>query len=55
MKEEVTKNGQRISNQLYFTRQTVQNACGTVALIHALTNNRDLLEIQRKYQWLKLF
>jgi len=34
-----------ISPNLYFTRQTVSNACGTVALIHALANNRDTLDI----------
>ena len=30
---------------MYFTRQTVQNACGTVALIHALANNKNNLNI----------
>jgi len=36
---------QKLSPNLYFTKQTVQNACGTVALIHALANNRDALNI----------
>jgi len=35
----------KISPNLYFTKQTVQNACGTVALIHALANNRKTLDI----------
>lgn len=34
-----------ISPNVYFTRQTVSNACGTVALIHALANNKETLEI----------
>ncbi|XP_059155631.1 ubiquitin carboxyl-terminal hydrolase-like isoform X2 [Physella acuta] len=26
---------------LYYTKQTIDNACGTVALVHALANNQD--------------
>jgi ubiquitin carboxyl-terminal hydrolase L3 len=30
---------------LYFTKQTVGNACGTVALIHIIANNRNAVEV----------
>ena len=40
--------GQEIGNvdpsfpsSVYFMRQTIGNACGTVALVHALANNED--------------
>merc|ERR1719223_704869 len=36
---------QKVSQNVYFTKQTVSNACGTVALIHALANNKDILDI----------
>jgi len=36
---------QVVSPNLYFTRQAVSNACGTVAMIHALANNKEILEI----------
>ena len=29
----------------YFMKQTISNACGTVALIHAIANNMDHLDI----------
>lgn len=34
-----------MSENLFFTRQTVQNACGTVGIIHSLANNKDVLNI----------
>ena len=33
--------GQVVSPKLYFMRQTISNACGTVALMHSLANNRE--------------
>ena len=34
--------GQEVSPKLYFMRQTISNACGTVALMHALANNQQM-------------
>jgi len=45
LEEHATKENQKVSPNLYFTRQIVRNACGTVALIHALSNNSKLLNI----------
>jgi len=28
---------------LYYTKQTIGNACGTVAIVHALANNQDVI------------
>ena len=33
-----------VSQQPFFIRQTIGNACGTVALLHALCNNEDKIE-----------
>ena len=43
--ESLKNSPQSISANLYFTKQTVSNACGTVALIHSLANNKEPLEI----------
>ena len=29
---------------MYFMKQTIGNACGTVAMIHSIANNTDVLE-----------
>lgn len=39
------KKSKATSPELFYTKQTVQNACGTVALIHALANNKKALNI----------
>ncbi|XP_078077717.1 ubiquitin carboxyl-terminal hydrolase isozyme L3 isoform X2 [Mustelus asterias] len=38
--------GQKVAPQVYFMKQTISNACGTIGLIHALANNRDKLEFE---------
>jgi len=37
--------GQVVSDKVYFMKQFVGNACGTVALIHSLANNADKIEL----------
>lgn len=36
---------QKISPNVYFTKQTIRNACGTVGVIHSLANNKEALNI----------
>jgi len=45
--EETLKNTpQVIPESLYYMKQTISNACGTVAMIHAVANNRDRVELK---------
>jgi ubiquitin carboxyl-terminal hydrolase L3 len=36
--------GQEVSPDVYFMKQTIGNACGTIGLIHAVANNQEHLE-----------
>ncbi|XP_072542029.1 ubiquitin carboxyl-terminal hydrolase isozyme L3 isoform X2 [Salminus brasiliensis] len=38
--------GQEVSSEVYFMRQTIGNACGTIGLIHAVANNQGHLEFE---------
>ncbi|XP_066562667.1 ubiquitin carboxyl-terminal hydrolase isozyme L3 isoform X2 [Amia ocellicauda] len=40
----IKSQGQEVSSEVYFMKQTIGNACGTIGLIHAVANNRDRLE-----------
>lgn len=35
--------GQTVSENLWFTKQTISNACGTVGMLHAFANNSDIV------------
>lgn len=39
--EKIKKDGQVVSDEVYFTKQTVGNACGTVGIIHVVANNME--------------
>ncbi|KAI8893915.1 hypothetical protein BC833DRAFT_606828 [Globomyces pollinis-pini] len=41
----IITNGQVVSKDLYFIRQTIGNACGTIGLFHSLANNVEHLNI----------
>lgn len=32
------------SSDLFFVKQTISNACGTIAIVHSLANNRDKIQ-----------
>jgi ubiquitin carboxyl-terminal hydrolase L3 len=38
---------QSVPSDLYFLKQTVSNACGTIALMHAVGNNRNTLNLEQ--------
>nr|XP_028584192.1 ubiquitin carboxyl-terminal hydrolase isozyme L3 isoform X2 [Podarcis muralis] len=38
--------GQEVKPSVYFMRQTISNACGTIGLIHAIANNRDKINFE---------
>ncbi|KAL7881778.1 hypothetical protein AOLI_G00086260 [Acnodon oligacanthus] len=38
--------GQEVSSEVYFMKQTIGNACGTIGLIHAVANNQRHLEFE---------
>ncbi|TPX68740.1 hypothetical protein SpCBS45565_g02937 [Spizellomyces sp. 'palustris'] len=44
--ERLRREGQVVSPHIYFVRQTIPNACGTIGLLHALANNTDLLTLR---------
>ena len=35
------------NQQPFFMRQTIDNACGTIALLHAFCNNKDVLDVNK--------
>ncbi|KAJ3299192.1 Ubiquitin carboxyl-terminal hydrolase isozyme L3 [Borealophlyctis nickersoniae] len=43
--ERIKSQGQTVSPNLYFVRQTIGNACGTIGLLHALANNGERLQL----------
>ncbi|EGG19317.1 peptidase C12 family protein [Cavenderia fasciculata] len=44
--DEITKNGQLVSEKVYFMKQIVGNACGTIAIIHSVLNNSNVIEFK---------
>ncbi|KAK6487163.1 ubiquitin carboxyl-terminal hydrolase isozyme L3-like [Huso huso] len=40
----IKSQSQEVSSEVYFMKQTISNACGTIGLIHAVANNQDRLE-----------
>ncbi|XP_042316074.1 ubiquitin carboxyl-terminal hydrolase isozyme L3 isoform X1 [Sceloporus undulatus] len=38
--------GQEVKPSVYFMKQTISNACGTIGLIHAIANNRDKINFE---------
>jgi ubiquitin carboxyl-terminal hydrolase L3 len=47
--DRLVASGQHISPQVYFMKQLVGNACGTVAVVHCLANNAQALGIKEGF------
>ncbi|KAM8977488.1 ubiquitin carboxyl-terminal hydrolase isozyme L3 [Pelodytes ibericus] len=44
--QKIKSEGQDVNPSVYFMKQTIRNACGTIGLIHAVGNNRDKLNFE---------
>ncbi|CAG8653663.1 8325_t:CDS:2 [Paraglomus occultum] len=44
-KQQAQKEGQIISSDLIFYKQTISNACGTIGLLHSLANSLDVSQV----------
>ncbi|EHB16778.1 Ubiquitin carboxyl-terminal hydrolase isozyme L3 [Heterocephalus glaber] len=44
--EKIKSQGQDVTSSVYFMKQTISNACGTIGLIHAIANNRDKMHFE---------
>lgn len=41
----IERDGQTVSPNVYFLKQTIGNACGTVGLLHAVLNVQDQVNL----------
>eukprot|EP00271_Cylindrocystis_brebissonii_P008816 TRINITY_DN23315_c0_g1_i1.p1 TRINITY_DN23315_c0_g1~~TRINITY_DN23315_c0_g1_i1.p1 ORF type:complete len:240 (+),score=64.20 TRINITY_DN23315_c0_g1_i1:166-885(+) len=46
--ERITKEGQTVSPEVWFTRQTIGNMCGTIGLLHCIGNNLQQLGLDQR-------
>ncbi|KAJ8028827.1 Ubiquitin carboxyl-terminal hydrolase isozyme L3 [Holothuria leucospilota] len=44
--EKIEKDGQSVSPKVYFMKQTISNACGTIGLLHAVMNVQDEVSLE---------
>lgn len=44
-KAELKKAGQEVSENVFYMKQTIGNACGTIGLLHSIGNNLDKVEL----------
>jgi len=44
-REQIEKEGQEVSSELFYMRQYVGGACGTIAAIHSIANNEQVLKL----------
>ncbi|OXB66941.1 hypothetical protein ASZ78_014102 [Callipepla squamata] len=47
--ERIKAKGQDVKSSVYFMKQTINNACGTIGLIHAIANNREKMNFGECY------
>lgn len=46
VQEESGEKGEPVNDNLFYVKQIVTNACGTIALVHSIANNLDKIELQ---------
>ncbi|KAF2073742.1 hypothetical protein CYY_004944 [Polysphondylium violaceum] len=46
LEDEITEKGQILSDKVYFMRQYIGNACGTIGVIHSVLNNSDVISFE---------
>nr|CAB3267483.1 ubiquitin carboxyl-terminal hydrolase isozyme L3-like [Phallusia mammillata] len=44
--ERLANEGQKVSPEVFFMKQTIRNACGTIGVIHAVANNKNRIGIK---------
>ncbi|CAH2102719.1 unnamed protein product [Euphydryas editha] len=42
---DILSKGQEVSSNLFYMKQNISNACGTVALVHGVANNTDRIQL----------
>ncbi|XP_028035042.1 ubiquitin carboxyl-terminal hydrolase [Bombyx mandarina] len=42
---EILSKGQEVSGNIFYMKQNISNACGTIALVHSVANNTDIIEL----------
>lgn len=53
--EKLKDQRQEVSSDVYFIKQTIGNACGTIGLIHAVANNKAQLEFgEWLFRWCQI-
>ncbi len=51
--EKLEKEGQSLSTSTYFVKQLVPNACGTIAVVHAIANNMSRIQLDSTFSRLR--
>ena len=47
-KEKILREGQEVSKDVFFMKQTIGNACGTIGVIHSLANSFDKIDVKKE-------
>lgn len=42
---EISSKGQEITSKVFYMKQNLNNACGTIALVHCIANNTDKIDL----------
>ncbi|CAG9796719.1 unnamed protein product [Diatraea saccharalis] len=43
---EILSKGQEVDSDIFYMKQNISNACGTIALVHSVANNTDKIQLQ---------